>query len=260
MIIIKTKERFMSIHLTLISLSSLQENGVLNLENINTDMAIEGYLIHREHVLAQTLLSSPNIVLIQEDLSETLVLKDEQAKLAEQAKSTFPDMSALLNLNELSTRQQIFLLEHGAANTLLLLGKIPAIYPLASGDIKKLYEQASELVGFHFRDAHVVVLHKGLNSKINLDAMGGFQSVHMLDSLGQEESYLPGSGHYGAKTAFYQGLRHQQLPSSSPSLSGLNETMFIQAGIVGIILLLICALWQRNRKAAQPHHQELEPQ
>ncbi|MDF2530197.1 MAG: hypothetical protein K0Q57_1077 [Gammaproteobacteria bacterium] len=247
------------VHLISISLSTVLEGPfqtpyTVDLIEAHKDMAKEAFLSDREFSIAKILLLNPKTIAMLEGLPQALdfaKLSAENVGLAKEALETFPGGTFPESLHELKAEQKTFLVRHGAAKTLLLLGKIEHIYPfIETGDMAKLFQQVNDIANIqNDKFVCIALVHNSPNDKVSLKGMGNIVSVSRLDSLGQIESDLTKSIHFNSASTFYQQgrLRNSYQTISPPVVS--SESL-LQIGVV-FLAFFAAVCCSRRKKPAQ---------
>ncbi|MDO8954352.1 MAG: hypothetical protein Q7V63_05845 [Gammaproteobacteria bacterium] len=227
---------------------------------------------HYQEELAKTAFYStrsiflkPNMVVMQEGLFKELdveFLSPENLILAKEAKRVFPaDFPE--KFEELTVLQKRFLVKHGAAKTLLLVGEIEHVYPLSAGeDRDALFKQVNALADKQAEEdvyvvaiGHVIKVTDRMYGRKSSPFLGGIIEIGDSYSGGATAMLLPFKHHENESGLIFSrsdfAHKHTLRGEAMPGLSAKHEHAdiasagLIQAGI-GLVGLAFCACLTRR--------------
>jgi hypothetical protein len=207
----------------------------------------------------------PNTIVLQAGLEAPVdanYLSPRDLELRDYVRDLFQKENFSKNFHSLNHEQKEFLSAHGAARTLLYLGRIDKIYPLEEGDITSQVRQINELSANEpaYKDELNVVIHheEGLGFSRDLDPsiMGDIRSVVYMDADGLVVGYsnFPETG----AAAGYKAVSHthRSMQGQEPDARGLaTTTLGITAiGALALFALVAGKCCRRKRHAPGGHN------
>ncbi|MDO8954991.1 MAG: hypothetical protein Q7V63_09100 [Gammaproteobacteria bacterium] len=219
-----------------------------NLEHLMLGMAEKEVLAHSEHLRALYIARHPEMLIMQEGLSHELNTKawlGHERSLLESAQDLFRD-GMPIDFHALNKEQKDFLVNHGAAKTMLYMGRIKCVYPLITGDKEFEHAQINKLAEKQASEVAIALFYARLpctSDKTDVSALGNkILSMAHFNVIGD----VIRQSNYDASDRLAHGSLRS--PMSKPESTGLaGATLAISFGLVALVIGKCC-----RRRA---HHQ-----